>query len=565
MKAFKSTIFRLSLLSVLGVTQCLNLAILPSQAGDTNPAASSNNQTTSKEFEGIGQALVNLLKTRDSQAFVTNYAVKGDDWRLMITTNLPKDIADQFQLFANGQDMNRRRLESSVKTLLDRADKIHVDFSKGDLTFEIPQSTKMGKIYLSQGNKDALSLPYLQTLVINLKFTAPPNQPGSGNYAISMNEVEKFPTGWRINRTVQWASMPTNLMDSKMTVELVLGEKIAANKPVTSQDDPSLTQLGESIVHFIRDTDTNVFKKDVFINSDLIWDMYQKSGQGSPSRKELDEEMARQTEEQVANAAQMVDLMREAGIDLKTADIQMKEIGIKRCQSPTRDGKLDSLIGEQFTLTFSVKSDGKAKNGTSLAGSYTVRASQIMKLGGQWRVGRTLQWDRFPDGVVGAETIKKMEFESYVSKYRALPAGIPAPEIQFTSLTDPKKLKLADFKGKVVILDFWATWCGPCQAPMAQLQKLRDSHTNWQDQVVIIPISIDDTMETVQNHVNQHGWTNTFNVWAGEGGWHAEPAKTFRVSAVPTSYVIDRTGKILFSGHPEMDTFSSFVDQALKK
>jgi thiol-disulfide isomerase/thioredoxin len=126
-------------------------------------------------------------------------------------------------------------------------------------------------------------------------------------------------------------------------------------------------------------------------------------------------------------------------------------------------------------------------------------------------------------------------------------------------------MKLSDLKGKVLILDFWATWCGPCQAPMAELQKIRNDHADWQDKVVIIPISIDDDMDTVRKHVDQHGWTNTFNVWAGEGGWRSEPAKSFRVTSVPTSYVIDSEGVITFSGHPQKESIIQAVDRSLKK
>ena len=51
-------------------------------------------------------------------------------------------------------------------------------------------------------------------------------------------------------------------------------------------------------------------------------------------------------------------------------------------------------------------------------------------------------------------------------------------------------------------------------------------------------------------HAQRRGWTNTFNVWAGPGGWQAAPAKVFRVTGVPTCYIIDPDGKIAWAGHP---------------
>jgi len=64
------------------------------------------------------------------------------------------------------------------------------------------------------------------------------------------------------------------------------------------------------------------------------------------------------------------------------------------------------------------------------------------------------------------------------------------------------------------------------------------------------PWRIDDTIEVVRKHVDQRGWTNTFNVWAGDGGWHAAPPTTFHVTGVPTTYIIDQQGKIVIAGHP---------------
>jgi hypothetical protein len=82
--------------------------------------------------------------------------------------------------------------------------------------------------------------------------------------------------------------------------------------------------------------------------------------------------------------------------------------------------------------------------------------------------------------------------------------------------------------------------------------------------VAIVPLSIDDTLDIVRQHVNKRGWTNTFNVWASDGGWRSAPAKAFRVSGVPTTYIIDAQGKIVRAGHPAAMNIDEIVDGVLK-
>jgi thiol-disulfide isomerase/thioredoxin len=138
----------------------------------------------------------------------------------------------------------------------------------------------------------------------------------------------------------------------------------------------------------------------------------------------------------------------------------------------------------------------------------------------------------------------------------ALPpaAGDFAPNVELQSLGNGTATHLSSLRGKVVCLEFWATWCGPCQPSMAKLNDLcLEQSANWKDRVILVPVSIDDTPERVRSHVMRKGWDRLQHYWAAgdkDKGFDAPAARAFVVSGVPEAVLLGVDGRIVWRGHP---------------
>ncbi len=119
--------------------------------------------------------------------------------------------------------------------------------------------------------------------------------------------------------------------------------------------------------------------------------------------------------------------------------------------------------------------------------------------------------------------------------------GMSAPDFELASL-DGKKVKLSDYRGKAVLLNFWATWCSPCKVEMPWFVDLQKKY--GEDGLVILGVAMDDT-ETpkIAQFASEMGVN--YPVLLGTDKVSEEYGN---VDYLPTSFYIDRQGKIVGKG-----------------
>ncbi len=116
-------------------------------------------------------------------------------------------------------------------------------------------------------------------------------------------------------------------------------------------------------------------------------------------------------------------------------------------------------------------------------------------------------------------------------------AGKPAPAFRVLSL-DGKAYDLAGLKGKVVLLDFWASWCGPCRQEMPELGKLQEEYRT--SGFVLIGLDVGEDRATVESYLKKSGVIHAIGLADG-----TNMAFDYKVSALPTYVLIGRDGIVV--------------------
>jgi peroxiredoxin len=141
-------------------------------------------------------------------------------------------------------------------------------------------------------------------------------------------------------------------------------------------------------------------------------------------------------------------------------------------------------------------------------------------------------------------------------------SGEVAPDFSVT-MFDGSTVKLSDLKGKVVLLNFWATWCPPCRAELARVQK--DIINRFKGKpFVFLPVSRGDSREAVEAFRNKMGYTFPMGL-DSDSTLYRKYAKTY----IPRNFLIDKSGRVVKASvgynAEEFDELIKLIDKTIKK
>ncbi len=210
------------------------------------------------------------------------------------------------------------------------------------------------------------------------------------------------------------------------------------------------------------------------------------------------------------------------------------------------------LRGEAYQVSYALPNYGLLPVAKGTLGAdgriaiENVTASGTSEYGGQY-------WVEVGGERVGEFKVLDQPARQDFSLRMPLRAGDLAAAAVAIDLETGRPVKIADFRGRIVFLEFWATWCGPCSEPIRRLADLGKRRGEpWRKDVALVAVGIDNERDPLRKYVLQHGLGTIQQLWSPQdkSADTANAHAAYTITGVPTAFLIDRDGRIVWRGHP---------------
>lgn len=157
-----------------------------------------------------------------------------------------------------------------------------------------------------------------------------------------------------------------------------------------------------------------------------------------------------------------------------------------------------------------------------------------------------------------AEANSSAVVQDDIAKTTLINEGDKAPDFTVEML-DGSKVKLSSLQGKVVLINFWATWCPPCRQELAHLQEGVIDHFAGRE-VVVLPISRGEERATVESFINKMGYTFPVGLDKSQAIY-----RQYASNYIPRSVVVGKDGKVVYVAVGYDEEIAKEVNAAIEK
>lgn len=267
----------------------------------------------------------------------------------------------------------------------------------------------------------------------------------------------------------------------------------------------------------------------------------------------------------LAQEAEVFDLIGQLGeLDPANAKLEDAKALLDRAVALIKkvevDEQLASLAAELAVLVRDLGDATTASQALAELAPLYVRAKDlgVVSLGAQMTMAAGRQFEAGGD-VEAAKNLYRQVADSLaasdVEQLKAISESFEADLIRLEligkpldlvgTLADGSELNWKDYRGKIVLVDFWATWCGPC---LKVLPELKETYSKYHERGFdVLGISLDDDPDAVSKFISDEkiAWSNVIGDNPEASGFDHPMAKRYGVNAIPMTILVDRDGRVV--------------------